>query len=163
MNANKLQRMADKMAIRTTLDRYCRGMDRADRKLAESAFVEDASIHYYVMYKGSTQTFVDWAWETHANLWRIRHQVDNLIIALDGDTASSEAYVTVVLWTQPPNVVEVCSRGRYLDRWHKAEGHWRITHREHVLDMQSVNGKPNATAVNSESTRDSSDPSLRFV
>ena len=163
MNANKLQRMADKMAIRTTLDRYCRGMDRADRKLAESAFVEDASIHYYGLHQGTTQTFVDWAWDTHSSLWRIRHQVDNLIITLDGDTASSEAYVTVVLWTQAPNVAEVCSRGRYLDRWRKVEGHWRITHREYVLDMQSVNGKPNVAAVNNELTRDSSDPSFRFI
>lgn len=163
MNADKLQRMADKLAIRSTLDRYCHGMDRADRNMAEGTFFEDATVHYYDLHEGTAQSFVDWAWQTHAGLWRIRHQIDNLLIELDGDTASSEAYVTVVLWTEPPNVAEVCSRGRYLDHWRKQDGHWRITHREHVLDTQTVNGKPNPVSVNEESTRDSSDPSARFI
>ena len=79
------------------------------------------------------------------------------------DTAVSEAYVTVVLWTRPPDITEICCRGRYLDRWEKRADNWQIVQREHVLDTQSVNGVPVPDAVNPQSRRDPSDPSFKFI
>ena len=155
---------ADKLAIRDVLSRYCRGLDRMDKAMAYSVFSAEAPAHYYDIYEGTGHGFVDWVWEAHAALERHSHQITNTLIELEGDTASSEAYVTVVLWARDgDDISEIVTRGRYLDRWEKREERWLIVHREHVLDTQSTNGIPDADAPNKESTRDESDPSFRFI
>jgi ketosteroid isomerase-like protein len=161
-NAMPDSHVADKLAIRDVLTRYCRGLDRMDREMADSVFSADCSAHYYDMYEGTGHGFLDWAWEIHADMDRHSHQVTNALIEVSGDTAVSEAYATVVLWTQHPEVKEICCRGRYLDRWEKRDGEWLIVHREHVLDTQSTNGIPDVEAANPQSRRDRSDPSFRF-
>ena len=146
------------------LSRYCRGLDRMDKAMVYSVFSEDASAHYYDLYEGTGRGFVDWVWEAHAAMNRHSHQISNTLIELDGDKASSEAYVTVVLWKRNGgDMIETVVRGRYLDRWEKREDQWLIVHREHVMDTQSVNGVPVADAANKESARDESDPSFRFI
>ena len=156
--------IADRLAIRDVLNRYCRGVDRLDKTMAYSVFAEDAPTNYYAIYEGTGHGFVDWVWEAHAAMERHSHQVSNVLIELDGDSANSEAYVTVVLWMREGgDMMETVVRGRYLDRWEKRDGHWLIVHREHVMDTQSVNGVPVADAPNKESTRDESDPSFRFI
>ncbi len=156
--------IADKLAIRDVLSRYCRGLDRMDKAMAYSVFSEDAPAHYYDFYEGTGRGFIDWVWEAHAPMDRHSHQITNTLIDLDGDKASSEAYVTVVLWMREgSDMIETVVRGRYLDRWEKREGQWLIVHREHLMDTQSVNGVPVADAPNKESTRDESDPSFQFI
>ena len=156
--------IADRLAIRDVLSRYCRGLDRMDKAMAYSVFSEDAAAHYYDLYEGTGRGFVDWVWEAHAAMNRHSHQISNTLIELDGDKASSEAYVTVVLWMRNGgDMIETVVRGRYLDRWEKREDQWLIVHREHVMDTQSINGVPVADAANKESARDESDPSFRFI
>ncbi|MCZ6831250.1 MAG: nuclear transport factor 2 family protein [Gammaproteobacteria bacterium] len=157
------QSVADKLAIRDVLSKYCRGLDRMDKEMAYSVFSADCSVHYYDMFEGSGHGFVDWVWEAHAAMDRHSHQINNALIAVDGNTAVSEAYVTVVLWTAPPDITEITCRGRYLDRWEKRADSWQIVRREHVLDTQSLNGVPVPDAVNQQSRRDDSDPSFKFI
>lgn len=154
----------DRVAIRDVLSRYCRGLDRMDMSMAYDCFSADATVNYYDIYNGSGHGFVDWAWETHAAMERHSHQITNVLIELDGDSASSEAYATVVLWMREGgDMIEMVVRGRYLDRWKKQDGRWLIVHREHVLDTQSANGVPVVDAPNKESARDETDPSFRFI
>jgi hypothetical protein len=154
---------ADKLAIRDVLSRYCRGLDRMDKTMARSVFSADAPAHYYDMYQGTGHGFVDWAWEIHAGMERHSHQISNVLIDLDGDSARSESYVTVALWLRKGNdIVEIVCRGRYLDHWQKRDQQWLIVERKHVLDMQSTNGIPDADAPNKESARDESDPSFEI-
>ena len=83
----------------------------------------------------------------------------------DGATATSEAYVTVVLWTLPDGdgkQLELVGRGRYLDRWEKRDGRWAIADRVHVLDMSSQVALGRAD-ISEESRRDEKDPSFRFI
>jgi ketosteroid isomerase-like protein len=155
---------ADKLAIRDALSRYCRGLDRMDKEMAYAVFSEDAPAHYYDMYEGTGRGFVDWVWETHASMARHSHQISNVLIELEGSNASSEAYVTVALWTgNGDDMMEIVCRGRYLDCWEKRGDNWLIVKREHVLDMQSTNGIPDVNAPNKESARDESDPSFTFI
>jgi hypothetical protein len=155
--------IADKLAIRDVLSRYCRGLDRMDKAMAYSVFSADATAHYYDMYEGSGHGFVDWAWEIHAPMDRHSHQISNVLIDLDGDSARSESYVTVALWLpKGSDIVEIVCRGRYLDHWQKRDQQWLIVERKHVLDMQTTNGIPIADAPNRESARDESDPSFEI-
>jgi hypothetical protein len=156
------QTVADKLAIRDVLSRYCRGLDRMDKEMTFSVFSPECRANYHGMYEGSAQGFIDWAWDVHAGMERHSHQITNVLIELDGNHAVSEAYVTVALWTLGPDTRELTCRGRYLDRWEKHEGSWRVVEREHVLDMQTENGVPQTDAPNPQSSRDQNDASFRF-
>ena len=156
-----------KQAIRDALSRYCRGLDRMDREMAEDVWHPDGTAHYLDLYQGTGHGFVEWVWQAHEAMERHSHQITNVLVELgdDGETATSEAYVTVVLWTLPDpqgNQQELVGRGRYLDRWERREGRWAIAHRVHVLDMSSQFPLQRAE-INAESRRDEQDPSFEYV
>ncbi len=157
-----LDTLLAKDAIRETLYRYCRGLDRMDKTMAYAVFHEDATADYIDIFQGSGRGFVDWVWEAHAALQRHSHQITNMLIEVDGDRAVSESYVTVALWSLPDaegQQREIIARGRYLDNWERRDGNWAIVKRLHVVDLQSMN-LLNAAPVSAESTRDGSDPSF---
>jgi hypothetical protein len=136
-----------------------------DRELAESVWHEDGTALYHGMYEGTGRGFVEWVWAAHAQAERHSHQITNHLIAVDGDSARSETYVTVVLWTRPDEVGgqrEIVGRGRYLDRWSRRAGRWAIDHREHVLDMHSVHDLQRGE-VSEVSSRGRGDPSYDFL
>ena len=156
-----------KQAIRDVLSCYCRGLDRMDREMADAVFFEEATADYLGIYEGTGHGFIEWVWGAHAGMERHSHQITNVLIDLgdDGVTASSEAYVTVVLWTLPDadgHQMELVGRGRYLDRWERRDDRWAITHRVHVLDMSSQYPLSRGD-VPEESRRDEKDPSFEFV
>ena len=97
MSDSTLQSLLDRDAIRDVLSRYCRGLDRMDRPLADTVWHPEGTALYEGIFEGTGAGFLDWVWEAHANMDRHSHQITNVLIELDGDRATSEAYVTVVL------------------------------------------------------------------
>jgi hypothetical protein len=155
--------LADKAAIRDVLSRYCRGLDRMDKPMAYSVFAAEATANYYGIYTGTGHGFIDWVWGAHLTMTSHSHQITNVLIELTGDSAVSEAYVTVVLQQQrETGAVEMQARGRYLDRWSKRDGRWVIVEREHVIDTQSEMPLA-ATGKSVESRRDERDISFKFL
>jgi hypothetical protein len=163
VNNAELATLWAKQEIRDVLSRYCRGLDRMDREMAESVFHPDAPANYIDMYEGTGHGFIDWVWTAHEGMERHSHQITNVLIDVDveAETAVSEAYVTVCLWTKPDEhgtQIEIVARSRYLDRWAHRDGRWAISDRTHVLDMQV--GRPVVMhGANAQSRRDTSDPS----
>ena len=156
--------LLDKLSIQEVLYRYCRGLDRMDKAMAYSVWHDEGTADYYGVFKGSGHEFIDWVWEAHSALERHFHQVTNVITEIQGDSAISEAYINVALWTLPDAQgaqSEVIGRGRYLDRWSKRNGQWAIDHRIYVMDMQTINPL-NRGQVAAESTRNNLDPSFAF-
>lgn len=154
-----------KQSIRDVLSNYCRGLDRMDKPLAYSVFFDDAPAVYFDMYEGTGHGFIDWVWDAHAPMERHSHQINNVLVEVDGDSATSEAYVTVALWTRPDEhgaQKEIIGRGRYLDRWQKRGERWAITARTHVLDMQTIH-ELTPGYVNEQSRRDKNDASYGFI
>ena len=165
MKETELDQLISKQEIYEVLCRYCRGLDRMDKELAYSVWHEDGTALYHDMYEGTGHGFVDWVWEAHAPMARHSHQLTNSLVNVAGDSAESETYVTVALWTKPAKdgkQQEIIGRGRYLDRWSKRNGRWAIDHREHVLDMQSLHDL-HPGYVNEVSARDISDPSFQII
>lgn len=156
---SSITELLEKAAIRDVLSRYCRGLDRMDKPMSYAVFTDDATANYYGIYEGSGHGFIDWVWGAHLTMASHSHQITNVLIEVDGDSAVSEAYVTVIL-QQPraTGAVEMQARGRYLDRWTKRDGQWRIAAREHIIDTQSEMPIA-ATGKSLESRRDDSDPS----
>jgi hypothetical protein len=138
-DADANQQLADQLAIRDVLMRYCRSMDRMDRALGLSVWHPDGTANYADMYEGTGAGFIDWVFLAHQGMLRHSHQITNVLVEVNGDHAVSEAYVTVVLWSMPvESPTEIISRGRYLDRWSKRDGRWAIDHREYVTDLMTA-------------------------
>lgn len=140
MLQKSLQDLLDKQAIRDVLSRYCRGLDRMDKQMANSVWWEGGTANYEGIYEGTGHGFIEWVWGSHSKMDRHSHQITNVLIELDGGRATSEAYVTVTLWLPPGadgEQIELIGRGRYLDRWEKRGETWAIAHRLHLLDMST--------------------------
>ncbi|HPG27475.1 MAG TPA: nuclear transport factor 2 family protein, partial [Myxococcota bacterium] len=101
MSDSGLRALLDQQAIRDVLSRYCRGLDRMDKEMAYAVWHDGGTAFYDGIFEGTGRGFVDWVWTAHEAMERHSHQITNVLIELDGDRASSESYVTVVLWTKP--------------------------------------------------------------
>lgn len=170
MTDSLVAELAAKQAITEVLHRYCRGLDRMDRAMAESVWHADGTADYGPMFNGTGRGFVEWVWAAHAGFARHSHMVANPLIEVDpaAGTAASETYVSVWLRTAPHDgvVTDIHGRGRYVDRWSRRDGVWAIDHRRYVDDLQDVRSAP-ASAINDGSTatgrRDRTDPSYETV
>lgn len=122
-----------KEEIRDALFRYCRGLDRGDADLMRSAYHEDAIEHHGDFYDGPARSYCDFVVEHLDTVSVARHELTNVIIDLDGDTAKAESYfLSIQRMDGRPD--DDFIMGRYLDRFAFRDGHWRITERRVVFD-----------------------------
>jgi hypothetical protein len=129
----ELQRLVDRQAIVDCLHRYSRGLDRHDPELLASAYWEDALDHHGE-FLGPPSEFVPWANELHEAAWAGHtHFLDPGAIEIDGDVAHSECYCLWVLRRKDGSGVDI-GGGRYVDRFERRDGEWRIAARELVVD-----------------------------
>jgi hypothetical protein len=100
----QLQELLDKQGITDVICGYARSMDRLDRDLGRSVFWPEATADYYQqMYQGTGYGFVDMVMDAHPNCTAHSYQFSNILITVDGDTATSETYGDVTLrrhWTR---------------------------------------------------------------
>lgn len=160
----EIQRLLDKNAIREALFKYCRSVDRLDIPLGHSVFHEDSYADYGAdVYQGPGRGCIDAIVKTHDNLTTHSHQISNILIALDGDRAGSEAYMTGTMWMRRDGKdFQIFVRARYLDTWEKRDGIWAITRRELAYDHDEVREvTPMRGTVNA--TRDAGDPSYTIL
>ncbi|GIX29685.1 MAG: hypothetical protein KatS3mg124_0157 [Porticoccaceae bacterium] len=67
------------------------------------------------------------------------HRVGNVLVELAGECAASEAYVHAALRLEREGrLLQVEIYGRYLDRWERRDGRWRIARRRFVCDFDEV-------------------------
>ena len=154
-----------KQAITEVIYRYCRALDRMDRPLADTVWHPEGTADYGpTMFQGTGAGFLDWVWPTHASMLGHSHQIANVLIEVDDDTAGSEAYVTATLWAAfaPGELTQIVSRGRYVDRWARRGGVWAIEHRRFLDDFTTMTALPGVAPADPGATaarRDRTDPS----
>jgi hypothetical protein len=132
--ADSLEVLAAKQAITEALHSYCHGLDRFDRELAD-IWHADGTASYAGIFEGSGAGFLDWVWPVHETFETTSHQVTNILIHVDGDSATSETYVTVCLRNAEMDIVD---RGRYSDLWSRRDGRWGIDTRRFTGDIQQM-------------------------
>lgn len=122
-----LHEQKDRADIAACLLRYTRGVDRHDRALMLSAYWPDAYDEHGVA-EGEPEPFVDWALGWHAE-YQTKHQhiIANSTIDLDGHVAHGETYY--IFWGENREGPPTLAFGRYVDRYEKRGGEWRIAHR----------------------------------
>jgi len=153
-----------KQAITEALYKYCRAMDRMDNELGKSVFHADAPADYGGMYQGTGHGFIEYVYGAHAGMLLHQHQLGNVLVTVNGDTASSESYVTVSFRRKDETgaVVGMRSCGRYLDRWEKRGGRWAISNRLY-LHLFDETHPVAASQFPSTGTRDRTDPSYAIL
>lgn len=148
-----LQRLADKDAIRDVMLRYCRSVDRRDWEEMRGSFFADCHDDH-ADFSGPRDAFVAWLRERHdaQGFLHSTHMLSNCLIEFaSSDVAVVETYFTARLELAPDagghremleggNKAECVSNlkvevlGRYVDRFEKRGGEWRIARRHTVFD-----------------------------
>jgi SnoaL-like domain len=172
-----LKRIADRCEIQDVLLCYARGVDRRDWELVRAAFHKDGTDHHGE-FKGVRDDFIKWVSERHAQVTTSTHFLGNCLIEFaSNDLAVVETNFIAILTLGSEatahrqmlvdgaqqggaGTIDVEVLGRYVDRFEKREGNWRIARRHVVFD--STRSRPaNDTTINPMwmlGRRDSDDP-----
>jgi hypothetical protein len=150
-----LQRLLDECDIRDCIHRYCRGVDRLDDELVRPAYHPDA-IDDHGVFRGTVEEFIGWAFPLHrARHHGHQHYVTNHTAEIVGDVARTETYFTIVARNRTGTPVTLHG-GRYIDRFERRGGVWRIAHRVSMIewiggladaDLPSVTRRPNGVVA----------------
>jgi hypothetical protein len=137
-------RLEDRAAIQDAIYRWCRAIDRLDFDAFSSCFHDDA-YDDHIFYRGNISGFVDCLRQRHAEITSSIHAVSNILIEfIGGDVALVETYVRVMQrrpFTPAPGAPEPDHNShvsevycRYVDRFERRQGAWKIAHRTLVTD-----------------------------
>ncbi len=130
-----LQDLLDREAIRDCLHRYCRGIDRVDEACLRSVYWPDATDRHGP-YQGTATGFIEWALDKLKDAPRGVHMLSNILIDLRGEVAGVESYFHALQVDRDAQggLRENTLVGRYVDRFEKRGGQWRIAQRTVVYD-----------------------------
>lgn len=134
-DAAALDQALSRLAIHDLVMTYCRGVDRGDAALLASIFWEDSAVVSGVV-NASGAEFADGitAYCT-GNLDYCFHSVANEWIEVKGDHGVGEHYVLAHLSAGGQDVM---TGGRYLDRYERRDGVWKIASRTFVADWNTA-------------------------
>lgn len=154
----RLAEAADKMEIHQALMRYCRGVDRADEDLINSAF-HPGAIDDHGTPRPATELAYGVARTSHSQLM---HFTGNVLIELEGETAWVESYFMSISPSEVDGKTYTRWRsGRYLDRFERRDREWKIAHRKVVDEwarLDELKAVPQDGWGVHRGTRDRSDP-----
>jgi hypothetical protein len=151
-----LQRLADRQAIEDCLHRYARGIDRRIWAVLASAFHPGATLDQGD-FKGTIEEMLENVAARHAAIEQSAHLLTNILIEFaSADVAVVETYYlaclrnahlpaivrTALLGGGAPESgkIDMRSLGRYIDRFERRDGEWRIAKR--VCIAETLSGTP---------------------
>lgn len=143
--------LKDRQDIVDTLQRYIRGIDRHDKELVRSAFWPDARINLGT--PSNREEYVDREEAALAAYAHHQHHITGQTIDIQGNTAHVESYVWFIAVPRDtrkdtPGPAATPGRplvsadtqlgsGRYIERWEKRDGEWKILVREYAHDVNT--------------------------
>jgi ketosteroid isomerase-like protein len=136
-----IRELIDKEAIRTALARFCRGVDRGDMQALQSVYHPDA-LENHGDFVGSAADWMLLALDVAPRHFSVmHHSLGASNIELDGDVAAVETYFSAGCVIRDPDgtdPVVTTIHGRYVDRFERRDGFWRIANRLVVKDFREV-------------------------
>ncbi len=158
-----LQRLLDEAAIKKIHLRYCRGIDRMDWDLVRSCYHADA-IDDHGEYVGGIDGFIEYCKAGCPNFVSTTHFTGNQLVEVEGDTAWGEHYSRAyhrVAADSGGAEKDLVVNTRYVDRYQRRAGEWRIASRVVIVDTDRVDPVRERWVPESQlrSRRDRSDPS----
>ncbi len=132
--STKLDEMLSWHAIYNLLCDYMRGQDRLDPVLHRSVFHDDATTDYG-SFTGTADEFVAFAQGVLSPHLSNHHMIGQVRIDFEGDTAFGEVYFQAFHRTlSDAGAADLWVSGRYVDRYERRDGHWKIAHRSELVD-----------------------------
>lgn len=132
----RLDALLDRQDILDCLTRMSRGTDRFDRELFLSCFHPDAVIATGP-FVGSAEELFDWSRGlqemAHSGTY---HVLLNHSCELEGDEAHAETYYLYIANNR--DATNVIAGGRYLDRFQRREGEWKLLTRNNMIEWTSL-------------------------
>lgn len=136
-----VERLLDREAIRDCLARYSRGVDRFDRDLLLSAYHPDA-IDDHGKFLGDPVAFWEWAFDQHSRVHLShQHYLSTHNCEIEGDAAHAETYYIFASMNREGAPMSMTG-GRYIDRFEKRDGEWRIAYRICTRDWANLAERP---------------------
>ena len=129
----RLEEMSAKQEIRDLLLTYCRGIDRCEIELVKRAFWEDAYDNHGAFAAPAWQFAADIIESKLTKTTWTTHSVTNHLVELEGERAFSEAIIFAYQKSDESDDIQMLA-GRYVDRWERRGGEWRIAYRNLVHD-----------------------------
>lgn len=131
-----LAALLDKQALVELVQSYSRAVDRRDYALLASLYTEDGIDDHTGQYSGSASGFVAWLAKALEGVDATTHHVHNVTLALDGDRAEGEVYLTAYnrLRSASGELTELVQGLRYLDHYRRDAERWRFARRTVVCD-----------------------------
>ncbi|MCU1566796.1 MAG: aromatic-ring-hydroxylating dioxygenase beta subunit [Pseudarthrobacter sp.] len=162
---DQVRQLMDREEIRGVMMDYCRGVDRRDYGLIRAAYHHDA-FDDHGNFEGGPEAVVSKVSKDPEGtvVTSSMHHVGNIRIELNGDTADVESYFVAYATLLSEGRNRLTSRaGRYLDRFERREGKWRIAHRKVADDWSCASEVIDTPEIGRHTgTRDGSDPSHSF-
>ena len=136
-----LLELLDRAQIHDALMRYCRGVDRGDSELVLSALHPDATID---LGRGPMAAAALAEGITKIAATGTMHFIGNEYVEVDGDSAYGETYFIsyATITTDSGEPATRARAGRYLDRWERRDGEWKIIRRLLVDEWSRVDELP---------------------
>jgi hypothetical protein len=130
----RVQALLDKQEIHEVLARYARGCDRVWPELMASVYHE-GSWDSHGSFEGPGSAFARLPSRRGPENVVCHHALCQEYVELDGDVARCETYF-ICTWRRREDRGPVIAQlyGRYLDRFERREGIWRIAARRVVVD-----------------------------
>ena len=153
-----IARLLAKDAIAEALTRYCRGVDIPDLELIKSAYWPDATDDH-IVFTGNAMVFADMAVEVLKKYRSSLHFITNLAVTMrDENHADAQSYYYVYheharASEDGPGTISI-GAGRYLDKFERRGGEWRILARKVTSEWNETRQSENpAQALAAESAR----------
>ncbi len=164
-----LQEMLDEHALRKLVHAYCRAVDRGDIAALRELYHHDAVDAHGAFSTGSVEGFFEQLVASRPYLRAMAHNITTVNFAIDGNAAEGEIYnIAVHTLAGKERDIDLIIGGRYLDKYEKRDGVWKLIERTIVTDWARVSdpssmdmGHP-ITADTLKGTLDESDPSYQF-
>ena len=131
----RLARLVDRADLEDLAITYMRGLDRRDRGLLRSVFHDDATTRYGA-FSGDPDAFVAHAMDALSSHETNQHLIGQVGLWWDGpDAARGEVYFQAFHRFSRDGVrLDLTISGRYVDRYERRQGVWRMTHRTEIVD-----------------------------
>jgi len=125
-------------AISRVLARYCRGIDRLDLELVRDCYWPDAT-DSHGGFHGTRDEFVVWVAKLLARFESTMHFLGNVLIEVNGNAAVAETYALAFHRSaEAKPSLNLIVGVRYVDRFEKRRGAWKIAKRVCVTEWSRV-------------------------
>ncbi len=165
----ELQEMIDEHQLRKLVHAYCRAVDRGDIERLRDLYHHDAVDAHGGFSAGSADEFLDQLVAARPYIRSMQHNITTVNFAIRGDAAEGEIYtIATQTLVRADRDVDVVVGGRYLDKYEKRDGVWKLSERTIVTDWAQVSD-PSSVDLSHPITKDTlrgapdaADPSYGF-